>query len=177
MSSSLREDEAVSGTQGTASSLQNHSLWFWIWTWLPVALGVVVISIESTTLFGANYTSGPLRAFFEALFGHVPDERWEHLHHFVRKSGHFFGYGFIGVAWLRAWWRTAPNLSFLADMIFALVGTAIIATCDEWHQAFLPNRGSSPWDVLLDCTGAFTLQLLVYLYMRLARPKKLARTA
>jgi hypothetical protein len=41
----------------------------------------------------------------------------------------------------------------------------------------LPNRTSSPWDVLLDCTGALTLQLLVYLFMRITRPKQLARAA
>jgi len=31
--------------------------------------------------------------------------------------------------------------------------------------------------VLLDCTGAVTLQLIVYLVMRTFRPKRLARIA
>jgi hypothetical protein len=31
--------------------------------------------------------------------------------------------------------------------------------------------------VLLDCCGAITLQLLVYAFMRIFRPKKLARAA
>jgi hypothetical protein len=31
------------------------------------------------------------------------------------------------------------------------------------------------WDVLLDCCGALTLEALVYVFMRIFRPKKLAR--
>jgi VanZ family protein len=61
--------------------------------------------------------------------------------------------------------------------MLALLGTALVATADEYHQSFLPNRTSSPWDVLLDCTGAITLQLLVYVFMRIRKPKQLARAA
>jgi VanZ family protein len=79
------------------------------------------------------------------------------------------------LAWLRAWWMTLPRSSFLPDAFLALLGTALVASCDEWHQSFLPNRTGSPWDVLLDCCGAIALQLAVYIYMRLMRPKRLAR--
>jgi hypothetical protein len=41
----------------------------------------------------------------------------------------------------------------------------------------LPNRTGTPWDVLLDCTGAITLQLAVYVFMRTFKPKGLARAA
>jgi VanZ family protein len=49
------------------------------------------------------------------------------------------------------------------------------ASADEYHQTFLPNRTGTPWDVLLDCCGAITLQFIVYIFMRLFRPKRLAR--
>ena len=62
-------------------------------------------------------------------------------------------------------------------MLLAMLGTAAIASCDEWHQSFLPNRTSSVRDVLIDCTGALTLQLIVYTYMRITNPKKLSRAA
>jgi len=114
---------------------------------------------------------------WEAIFGHVSNARWEIIHHLLRKSGHFLGYGAIGLAWLRAWWITLPHSRFLQDALLALFGTALIAAADEYHQSFLPNRGSSPWDVLLDCCGAITLQFLVYISMRLLRPKRLARAA
>jgi VanZ family protein len=53
----------------------------------------------------------------------------------------------------------------------------VVASCDEWHQTFLPNRTGTPWDVLLDCTGAIALQLIVYVSMRIFKPKRLARAA
>jgi VanZ family protein len=156
-------------------SSNRRSLRYWISAWLPVAIGIGVIMMESTEWMGSDHTSGPLRWLFESIFGPVADARWEPLHHFIRKSGHFLGYGLIGLAWLRAWWMTLPHSRFLHDAFLALMGTALVASCDEWHQSFLPNRTSSPWDVLLDCCGAIALELLVYIYMRIFRPKKLAR--
>ena len=69
---------------------------------------------------------------------------------------------------------TLPRSRFLPDAALALLGTAMVASCDEWHQTFLPNRTGSAWDVLLDCSGAITLQLVVYISMRILRPKQLA---
>jgi VanZ family protein len=154
-----------------------RGFWYWVYIWLPVAIGIGVIVIESTESFGSDHTSGPLRRIFEALFGSVSAANWELIHHYIRKSGHFLGYGFIGLAWLRAWWFTLPRSRFLQDAFLALLGTAMVASCDEWHQAYLPNRTGSPWDVLLDCTGAITLQLIVYVFMRTFKPKRLARAA
>ena len=43
-----------------------------------------------------------------------------------------------------------------------LLGTALIASSDELHQAFLPDRTGMFSDVLLDCSGALVmLSLLV----------------
>ena len=154
-----------------------RGLRFWLSAWLPVLFGIGVIVVESTVWFGADHTSGPLRVLFEALFGRVSDARWEIIHHTIRKSGHFVGYGLIGLAWLRAWWMTMPRSHFFSDALLALLGTGLLATWDEWHQSFLPNRTSSPWDVLLDCCGAIALELLVYLFVRSFRPGRLARAA
>ncbi len=148
---------------------------FWVSAWLPVAIGVGIIALEAPELFGSNHTSGPLRRIFEAIFGPVVDARWELIHHLIRKSGHFFGYGFIGLAWLRAWWMTLPRSHFLEEFVLALLGTALVASADEYHQTFLPNRTGSPWDVLLDCCGPTVLLLAVYCYLRLMRPGRLAQ--
>jgi VanZ family protein len=150
---------------------------FYSSAWLPVLFAIGVIVLESTVWFGADHTSHPLRLIFEALFGRVTDARWDVVHHYIRKSGHFIGYGLMGLAWLRAWWMSLPRSRFLTDAVLALIGTALVASCDEWHQTFLPNRTGTPWDVLLDCCGAFTLQLAVYLFVRSFRPRRLARAA
>ena len=148
---------------------------FWVSAWLPVLLGIAVICVESTEWLGADHTDSPLRALYEAIFGYVSSVQWEEIHHFIRKSGHFIGYGLIGLAWLRAWWMSLPHSRFVPDALLALAGTALIASADEFHQSFLPNRTSTPWDVLIDCSGAITLQLLVYIFLRFWRPKRLAR--
>ena len=153
----------------------HHGLRFWLSAWLPVAVGVAVIMLESTEMLGSDHTSHPLRWIWEHLFGPASSAHWERIHHLIRKCGHFFGYGFIGVVWLRAWWMTLPHSRFLDDAVLALLGTTLVASLDELHQAYLPNRTGSPWDVLIDCSGALTLQLVIYIYLRLARPKRLAR--
>jgi VanZ family protein len=152
-----------------------RGLKFWISAWLPVALGIGIIVLESTESFGADHTSHPLRWLWEALFGPVGNVQWNQIHHTIRKCGHFFGYGFIGVAWLRAWWMSLPHSYFWEDTFLALMGTALTASLDELHQSYLPNRTGSPWDVLLDCAGAIALQLIVYVWLRLFRPRQLAR--
>ena len=68
---------------------------YWLRTWLPVAICVSVIAMESTKYFGADRTSGPLRWLYESIFGPVANARWEMLHHYIRKSGHFLGYGTV----------------------------------------------------------------------------------
>jgi VanZ family protein len=141
--------------------------------WLPVAVGIGVIMLESTEVMGSDRTSHPLRWLWESIFGRVANVRWEVIHHLIRKCGHFFGYGALGLIWLRAWWMTLPRSSFLPDASLALLGTALVASCDEWHQSYLPNRTGSVWDVLLDCSGAIALQLAIYIYMRMMRPKLL----
>jgi VanZ family protein len=50
----------------------------------------------------------------------------------------------------------------------------LVASLDEWHQSYLPNRTGSVWDVLLDCSGAIALQLVVYIYLRMRQPRRLA---
>jgi VanZ family protein len=161
----------------SSSTRAARGLWYWIGVWWPVALGIAVIWTESQQFMGADHTTGPFRVVWQFLFGHVSDARWEIIHHYIRKTGHFVGYGLIGLAWLRAWWHTLPKAKFLADAALAMLGTATMASLDEWHQSFLPNRTSSVWDVLLDCTGALATMTLVYVVVRARRERRLARAA
>jgi hypothetical protein len=139
---------------------------FWVKAWWPVAIMAGLITLSSSPWFGANETSGPLRWLWEHCFGPVSIPRWGFIHFCIRKTGHFTGYGMLGLTWLRAWRLTLPRLRVLSAIVLALLGTALIASCDEIHQAFIPNRTGSPWDVLLDCCGAVTMCLLAFGCMR-----------
>jgi VanZ family protein len=113
---------------------------------------------------------------FQAIFGHIGDLHWDALHHFIRKSGHFVGYGLVALSFLRAWLYTLvrekpkPLLTWrLESCILAVLSTAIVASCDEIHQTFLPNRTGRAADVLLDTAGATCMCLLIWLTCWLRR--------
>jgi VanZ family protein len=139
---------------------------FWISAWWPVAVGIAVITVESTPAFGSDRTSHPLRWLVQLFFGQLSDETWDLVHHLMRKSGHFLGYGTLGLVWLRAWRMTLPDAHFLSQAGLGLLGTALVASWDEWHQTFLPNRTGSPYDVLLDSCGAAAMIGMAWLYLR-----------
>jgi VanZ family protein len=143
--------------------------WF-LGVWLPVAIALAVISAESTETFSAANTSSWLRPVFESAFGPFKDGNWELLHHYLRKTGHFLGYGTVALTFLRAWLftlgRHAQFTLFswrMRSTVLAIVCTAAVASCDEFHQTFLPGRTGTPVDVLLDTCGAVVLCLLVWL--------------
>src|SRR5579871_1681782 len=80
-----------------------HTPRWWLAAWLPAAVAVAVICIESTETFSAANTSSWLRPVFERIFGAFRNANWELLHHYLRKTGHFLGYGTVGLTFLRAW--------------------------------------------------------------------------
>jgi VanZ family protein len=151
-----------------------RGLLYWVSAWSPVAVGIGVIAMESTAYFGADRTSGPLRMIYQSLFGPISQQRWDAIHHVIRKTGHFIGYGLLGLAWLRAWWMTLPRSIYLKDALLATLGTAVVASSDELHQSFLPNRTGLPSDVLIDCSGAIVMVCLFYFVLRIWAPKRLA---
>lgn len=143
---------------------------WWLSVWLPVVVAVSVICIESTNTFSAQNTSDWLRPIAQRLVGVLSDSGWAAIHHYLRKTGHFVGYGTVGFTFLRAWLYTRARpgaMSLLAwrveSSILAIFSTAVVASADEFHQTFLPSRTGTPVDVLLDTTGACTLCLIVWL--------------
>jgi VanZ family protein len=147
---------------------ENWRWWFNVWA--PALIAVAIICVESTETFSAQNTSSWLRPIFQHLFGAISDSSWDSFHHLLRKSGHFVGYGTVGFTFLRAWLYTLarrgpePLLSWRVESsILAILSTAIVASCDEFHQTFLPGRTGTPLDVLLDTAGACTLCLIVWL--------------
>ena len=128
-----------------------------------------MIAMESTEYLGADHTTGPLRWIWENLFGSVTEKAWGLIHHILRKTGHFTGYGIVALTWLRAFWMSLPRLNYLQTAVLALLGTALTASADELHQTFLPNRTGLASDVLLDCFGAVCIQFAFFVAIKLTR--------
>jgi VanZ family protein len=148
-----------------------------LYIWGPALLGVGIIALESTVMMGAAETSGPLRKIYEFFFGTISEDHWEILHHYIRKTGHFTGYGIVSGLFFRAWYlsmalRIEASRLFRSCM-YALACTLILASSDECHQSIIPGRTSSPYDVLIDMSGALAVQVaLLILITQFTRSKK-----
>ena len=150
---------------------------WWLKVWTPAALAVAIICVESTSAFSSQNTSSILRPILERWFGHIQDSSWDIYHHYLRKTGHFVGYGLVAFTFLRAWLHTldlrGPSSLRswrLNSTLLAILSTAIVASGDEYHQTFIPSRTGSPLDALLDTAGACALCLLVWLLCWSKRP-------
>lgn len=130
-------------------------------------LGIVVILIESTGTMSAQNTSRWLLPIWTKLFGPVTPDRWAVIHHWIRKTGHFVGYGLVSLGFFEGWRATFAELGRSGKRLFATVAplallcTLILASWDEWHQSFLPGRTSKVSDVGIDFSGAIVAHLLL----------------
>lgn len=148
---------------GDRSELCLRSRAGWIASvWLPVGFMLLMIWRESTDGFSSAHTGTFLRPLAESLFGQFSDTHWETVHHVLRKTGHFLGYGTLGVTWLRAWlltWqmplrRVSAAQWWRMAWQMAICCTAAVAAIDELHQTWIPSRTGLVTDVLLDSIGA-----------------------
>jgi len=136
--------------------------------WTPALIGVAVIVAESQPTFSAANTSHWLRPIWEHLFGPISTPAWEEFHHYLRKSGHFFYYGFLCVLFLRAWLLTlARNPAIRTSVwrwrswLLGVASTFVVASGDELHQSFLASRTGLFSDVILDTCGGIVISSLV----------------
>jgi VanZ family protein len=137
-----------------------------LWVWGPVVVWLGVIALESTPMFGSDHTNGPLERLFALFHGPFTPSQWWEWHHAIRKTGHVLGYGTFAVIFFRAYWLSFAGWASqvfrrLDSHLLALTSTFVVASLDEWHQTFLPNRTGRFADVLIDLSGAIVFQLLV----------------
>ena len=141
--------------------------------WWPVAVWIGLISIESTDAFSSQNTGSLLYALLTRLFGEINLHTFEVFHFFLRKTGHVVGYGMLALLWLRAWRATFNQLRSWSGrimleraMLLSWIGTAFVASMDEWHQSFIPSRTGTVHDVILDSIAGLAFLLVAYLRLR-----------
>jgi len=126
----------------------------------------------------ASNTSRFLYPLLHFLFG-MDWERFEPLHFLLRKAGHVFGYGLLSILFFRAWRETLPALGnpnwTWRWANISVMGTALVASLDEWHQTFIPSRTGTVRDVVLDTCAAIGAQILFFLWVKW-RTRKPSRT-
>lgn len=137
--------------------------------WIALILWLIVIAIESTTYLSSQNTSRFLYPLLHFIFG-IGYASFEPYHAFLRKTGHVFGYGLLSILFFRAWRETLPSTSSARWTIrwasIAILGTALVASLDEWHQSYLPTRTGTLHDVILDSCAGIAAQLALFLWFR-----------
>ena len=129
--------------------------------WLPLLVWLGVIFVGSTELMSAEHTSRCIVPFLLWLKrGMSPHTIWVILV-VVRKCAHVTEYAILALLLWRAL-RSIPALSMKMSISFGavLMGSALFAASDEFHQSFVKSRTPSIGDVLLDVGGAL-LGLLI----------------
>ena len=140
-----------------ALRFQTFDLWMksFLKYWLPLLTWLGVIFAGSTTSMSTERTSRyivPLLLWLKP--GMSPNTSWI-IVVVVRKCAHVSEYAVLGVLLCRALW-SLPALRRKTLIVFGavLLGCALFAASDEFHQMFVKSRTPSVHDVLLDVAGA-----------------------
>ena len=134
--------------------------------WVPALLWAIVISYASTDTFSSSHTSVIILPLLRWLFPFASPETLERVHFFIRKMAHLSEYFLFSLLLVRGV-RGNDRGWKLRWAIWALAIAAGYSALDEFHQSFVPSRTASPWDSLLDTTGATVAQVVLWLWVRL----------
>lgn len=130
---------------------------------------MVVIFSASTDSMSAPHTSRIIGPFLHWLWPGIPAWLVEDLQVGIRKSAHVTEYSVL--AWL--YWRLLCQVQGRAPwpwdvrlVRMTILLTALYASTDEFHQLFVPSRGSAVTDVMLDTAGAVVAMFILRTWYR-----------
>ena len=86
----------------------------------------------------------------------------------IKKGGHAFGYGLLGLSYLRGLKGNSQKIhSRWFYMAWAMA--VLYSITDEFHQSFVPGRNPAVTDVMIDAFGAALALFLVYRFYKQKR--------
>ena len=135
--------------------------------WVPVIAWMALIFLGSTDALSAEHTSRIISPILWWLNPEVSAETIARVQFLLRKGGHITEYAILAMLLLRAS-RAGAGLTMKVPIAFAvtLLGCAIFAASDEFHQGFVPSRTSSLHDVMIDICGALIGLIICLLFSR-----------
>jgi VanZ family protein len=120
----------------------------YLYSWLPVSFWVGLI-------------------YYLSSVPHL-DSGWGLWDFILRKIAHMVEYAVLTFLLVRAMNRTWPETARRHVMLWGGALSILYAMSDEFHQSFVPGRGPSFHDVLIDGIGVALL--LLFVHKRKLRP-------
>jgi VanZ family protein len=136
--------------------------------YLPLFLWMAIISLASTGSFSGDNTSRFIRPLVLWLFPNISAESLALIHFTVRKLSHFAEYAVLGFLAARAFASSKREIFKQRWFSLSLFLVVIYALLDEYHQSFVPSRGASIYDCLIDTSGGLAA-LLIFALRRARR--------
>ena len=139
--------------------------------WLPVLGWLVLTFIGSTNVLSVEQTSPFIIPFLLWLKpGMTPQTTWVIIV-CMRHCAHVGEYAVLALLMWRALrWGISGSMLMPTLCGLVLLGCALFAASDEFHQTFVKSRTPSVRDVLLDIGGA-SVGLLIAVTFANRRPK------
>ena len=155
--------------------------------WAPVFLSLAFIAFTSSTLMSGYHTQFVVNDVWKALFGNWHLGDWAGVVNGEgRKVGHFFGYGAIGLIFRNAWHTSLRarairlgqtlmrNQLLIRSAALSAASIFLVASLDELHQHFLPQRVGSFGDVIRDTAGTVFLNMVWLAFREYRRRRAIA---
>ena len=141
--------------------------------WGPILVWMFVIFLASADVNSGMHSSWIIEPICHWLFPNITFEQLNTVHHFARKAAHMTEYALLALLLLRA---LSHKRGDVREWIFSawLLATVYAAT-DEFHQSFVPGRGPSVTDVMIDSVGAALGLLICFLFLDAKAKRERAR--
>lgn len=136
---------------------------------------MALIFIGSGDALSSAHTSRFLGPLLHWLLPDLATATADRLEFGIRKCGHLTEYAVLALLFwhaVRASRNGAPQSWHWSDAALSQALAALYAVADEVHQAFVPSRQGSGWDVALDSCGAAAGLLLWWAVARRRRDRR-----
>jgi VanZ family protein len=124
-----------------------------------------IFYMSSQTGSESSHTSGVVLKVLTKMGIDVNSAFGEMAHYVLRKGAHLFEYFILAILFYHNLKYYKMNAIQLVILCIGL--TCLYACTDEFHQSFVPNRGASLIDVLIDTTGGTIGIGCVYLFRKM----------
>jgi len=118
----------------------------------------------STQWFSSSHTSLIIIPLLRWLLPHASVATIDGIHLAIRKTAHVGEYFIFSLLLFRA--VRGPERGWRFQWAMAALAIAALYACtDEFHQIFVPGRGASVVDVLIDAAGSSLAQVVIWWLM------------